>query len=76
METLRLVPSMEREEPRGVFRKGGEIKVWVSEREPRLPVQMQLKLNFGSALLTLVEHRIEPKTPGTPASAAPPHQGR
>lgn len=73
--TLRLVPSMEREEPRGVFRKGGEIKVWVSEQEPRLPVQMQLKLNFGSALLTLIEHRIEPRSkPAT--AAAVPTQGR
>ena len=71
VETLRLVPSMEREEPRGVFRRGGEIKVWVSEREPRLPVQMQLKLNFGSALLTLVEHRVSPRGTSAAGTAAP-----
>jgi hypothetical protein len=75
VDTLRLVPSMEREEPRGVFRKGGEIKVWVSEQEPRLPVQMQLKLNFGSALLTLVEHRIEPRSKSA-TTAAVPTRGR
>jgi hypothetical protein len=74
--TLRLVPSMEREEPRGVFRKGGEIKVWVSEREPRLPVQMQLKLNFGSALLTLVEHSVQPRTAERPANAERSDEGR
>lgn len=74
--TLRLVPTMESEEPRGVFRRGGEIKVWVSEREPRLPVQMQLKLNFGTALLTLVEHRPPTTADSQPASAPPPGPGQ
>lgn len=55
-----LVPRMETEVPRGIFKRGGEIKVWVSETTPRLPVQMQLKLNFGTALLTLVEHTPAP----------------
>jgi len=67
--TLRLIPRMEAEEPRGVFKRGGEIKVWVSASSPRLPVQMQLKLNLGTALLTLVEHTVTPgaAVPGAPA---------
>lgn len=67
VSTLRLVPTMESEAPRGVFKRGGEIKVWVSETPSRQPVQMQLKLNFGTALLTLAEHTI---TPSTNASTA------
>ncbi|MBL9208746.1 MAG: DUF3108 domain-containing protein [Opitutaceae bacterium] len=69
VSTTMLVPRMESEAPRGVFKRGGEIKVWVSESSPRQPVQMQLKLSFGTALLTLAEHSITPAS--TTASLAP-----
>ena len=52
-----LVPRMDTEEPRGVFKRGGEIKVWVSQDGDRQPVKMQLKLKFGTAMLTLMEHK-------------------
>ncbi|HQY04441.1 MAG TPA: DUF3108 domain-containing protein [Lacunisphaera sp.] len=67
-KTLVLVPRMEKD-PKGLFKRGGEIKVWVSETPSRQPVQMQLKLNFGTALLTLAEHTITPSSPVTPAVA-------
>jgi len=55
-KALVLIPRMEKEPPRGLFRRGGEIKVWIAQSGPHLPVKMQLKLGFGSATLTLVEH--------------------
>ncbi len=55
---LRLVPRMDKEPPRGLFQRGGEIKVWISEGARPLPVRMQLKLNFGTATLSLQEHTI------------------
>lgn len=64
-QAMMLVPKMEKEAPRGVFKKGGEIKVWIAQTGPRLPVKMQLKLGFGSATLTLVSH-----TPPTAKPAA------
>ncbi|MBI5381515.1 MAG: DUF3108 domain-containing protein [Opitutae bacterium] len=57
---LLLSPRMETVEPRGVFRRGGEIKVWVSQEGERQPVRMQLKLKVGIAVLTLVERKITP----------------
>lgn len=54
--TVRLVPTMDTEQPRGVFERGGEIKVWISEGSPRLPVKMQLKLKIGTATLLLKEY--------------------
>ena len=39
--------------PKGLFKRGGEIKVWIAQDGSRLPVKMQLKLNFGSATLSL-----------------------
>lgn len=67
--TLVLCPRMEKEPPRGLFKRGGEIKAWIAQSGDRLPVKMQLKLGFGSATLTLIEHT-PAKTPAT-ASVAP-----
>ncbi len=58
-QTLVLVPVMEKN-PQGLFKKGGQIKVWISQDASSLPVQMQLKLNFGSATLVLSGYKAEP----------------
>lgn len=65
-KSLLLCPRMEKEPPRGVFKKGGEIKVWIAQSGARLPVKMQLKLGFGTATLTLVSHT-PPPAPAKPA---------
>ncbi|HEY0967116.1 MAG TPA: DUF3108 domain-containing protein [Opitutaceae bacterium] len=57
-KALRLVPRMDKEKPRGLFERGGEIKVWISDGDRPLPVRMQLKLNFGTATLSLQEHTV------------------
>lgn len=58
-KTLVLIPRMEKS-PIGLFKKGGEIKVWISQDATNLPVKMQLKLKFGSATLLLSDYE-----PGT-----------
>jgi Protein of unknown function (DUF3108) len=63
-KTLVLIPRMEKD-PKGLFKKGGEIKVWISQDASNLPVKMQLKLGFGSATLLLSEY----KKTDTPAAA-------
>lgn len=55
-KTLMLVPSMEKD-AKGLFKKGGEIKVWISQDGSNLPVRMQLKLNYGTATLLLSEYK-------------------
>lgn len=64
-KTLVLIPRMEKT-PIGLFKKGGEIKVWISQDAQALPVKMQLKLNFGSATLLLNKY----DAGGTPPSAS------
>ena len=51
-KTLLLMPRMEKN-AKGLFKKGGEIKVWISQDASSLPVKMQLKLNRGTATLLL-----------------------
>ena len=55
-QTLVLIPRMD-PEPKGLFKKGGEIKVWISQDASNLPVKMQLKLGFGSATLLLSDYQ-------------------
>jgi hypothetical protein len=55
-KALVLVPRMEKS-PKGLFKKGGEIKVWIAQDGSRLPVKMQLKLNFGTASLSLTDYQ-------------------
>jgi hypothetical protein len=59
-KTLVLVPRMDKD-PKGLFNRGGEIKVWIAQDENRLPVKMQLKLKFGSATLSLSDYQAPAK---------------
>jgi hypothetical protein len=52
---LLLVPRM-RGEPRGIFEDGDEFRVWISEGDEPLPVQMKIRLEFGVVTLVLVGH--------------------
>ena len=51
-KTLVLVPRMDKD-PKGLFKKDGQIKVWIAQDGTHRPVKMQLKLNFGPASLLL-----------------------
>lgn len=54
--TLVCAPRMEKN-PKGLFSRGGQIKVWIAQNDGKLPVKMQLQLSFGTAVLTLIEHQ-------------------
>lgn len=53
--TLVLVPRMAAD-PKGIFKRGGEIKVWIAQDGSRLPVKMQLILKYGTASLLLTDY--------------------
>jgi len=57
--TLVLIPRME-QNPKGIFKRGGEFKVWISQQGRALPVKMQLKLPFGAAVLLLADYKPGP----------------
>lgn len=53
---LVLEPRMEETPPKGMFRKGSTVKVWISQDPRRLPVQFQVRFSFGSGIATLDEY--------------------
>lgn len=59
--TLVLVPRMEGT-PKGLFKRGGQIRVWIAQEGARLPVKMQLVLKVGTASLFLTRHEAPPAT--------------
>jgi hypothetical protein len=63
---LRLTPSMVGE-PRGLFRRGGEIHVWISADEQRLPLGFEVRVRVGTARATLVAHNLTPRAAAQPA---------
>ncbi|HEX3731040.1 MAG TPA: DUF3108 domain-containing protein [Opitutaceae bacterium] len=61
-QTVLLEPRMEKTPPKGMFKRGSTVKVWISQDERRLPVRFQVSFNFGSGLATLTDYH-------SPASA-------
>jgi hypothetical protein len=56
-KALVLIPKMEKTKPKGMFKRGSKVKVWVSQDEKRLPVRIEVKLKVGRGVMTLIDHQ-------------------
>jgi hypothetical protein len=54
--TLVLEPRMEETAPKGMFKRGSTVRVWVSQDSRRLPVRFEVQFKFGAGLATLVRY--------------------
>jgi hypothetical protein len=52
---LLLIPRMVGK-PKGMFRKGGEVRVWIADDATRLPLRFEVKLQVGTAVALLTAH--------------------
>jgi hypothetical protein len=64
--TLVLVPRMDKTPPKGMFKRGSGVRVWISQDERRLPVKLLVDFKFGSGVAILVDY--QPPTPTRPVS--------
>ena len=56
-KTLLLSPKMEKTPPKGTFKRGNTVRVWIAQDDPRhLPVRFELEFRFGAGIATLVEY--------------------
>ncbi len=77
--TLVLEPRMEKTPPKGMFKKGSTVQVWISQDERRLPVKFEVEFNIGTGTATLKSYTppsapADEQTaahPGTPPSSGP-----
>ncbi|MES2692338.1 MAG: DUF3108 domain-containing protein [Verrucomicrobiota bacterium] len=62
--TLVLEPRMDKTPPKGMFKRGSTVRVWIAQDERRLPVQFQVEFKIGTGTARLESYR-------PPAAAAP-----
>ena len=55
-DTVVLEPRMEKTPPKGMFKRGANVRVWVSRDEARLPVRFQVEFKVGTGIATLVKY--------------------
>ncbi|MES1166703.1 MAG: DUF3108 domain-containing protein [Pseudomonadota bacterium] len=67
--TLVLVPRMDKTPPKGMFKRGSGVRVWISQDERRLPVKFLVDFKFGSGVATLVNY--QPPAAATPSAKTP-----
>jgi len=68
-KTIVYEPRMERTAPKGMFKRGSSVHVWISQDGQRLPVRFEVEFKFGAGIATLIQY--EPPT-GTAAGPKAP----
>lgn len=68
-KTLVLEPKMEKTPPKGMFKRGSSVRVWISQDEKRLPVRFEVEFNIGTGVATLDYY--EPPGTANPAPTTP-----
>lgn len=67
-KTLVLEPRMEKTPPKGMFKRGSTVRVWISQDEQRLPVRFEVEFKIGTGIATLTHYQ--------PPSSAKATEGR
>jgi len=55
-DALVIVPIMEKN-PKGMFKRGGTVRVWISQDEKRLPVKLEVSLKYGTGTAWLTDYK-------------------
>ena len=58
--TLVLEPRMEKTPPKGMFKKGSSVRVWISQDARRLPVRFEVEFKIGTGVATLTRYEAPP----------------
>lgn len=57
-KTLELEPRMEKTPPKGMFKRGSRVHVWIAQDDPRhLPVKFEVEFSFGAGVATLAKYQ-------------------
>jgi hypothetical protein len=66
--TLVFEPRMEKTPPKGMFKRGSNVRVWISQDGERLPVRFEVEFKFGAGVATLTAYE-KSAAPAAPAAA-------
>jgi len=65
-ETLIVIPRMEKTAPKGMFKRGSKVRVWISQDERHLPVKFEVEFKFGAGVASLIAY--QPPTDSAPVA--------
>lgn len=68
-QTIVMEPRMDRSEPKGMFRRGSTVRIWVSQDAYRLPVKFDVEFKIGTGTAVLESYQ----APASTAKPAPSH---
>ena len=54
-QALLVTPRMD-QKPRGLFKRGGQARVWLDKNPPHLPIRFEVQTKAGTAVALLTEH--------------------
>jgi hypothetical protein len=55
--TLVYEPRMEKTPPKGMFKRGSSVHVWISQDAQRLPVKFEVEFKFGAGVANLIKYQ-------------------
>jgi hypothetical protein len=64
-KTIVLEPRMDKTPPKGMFKRGSSVRVWIAQNNHRLPVKFEVEFKIGTGTATLESYQ-------GPAVAPPP----
>jgi hypothetical protein len=65
-QTLVVVPRMEKTAPKGMFKRGSTVRVWIAQDERHLPVKFEVEFKFGKGVSTLTKYEPPAKPNANP----------
>lgn len=68
--TAVLEPRMEKTAPKGMFKRGSTVRVWIADDPRRLPVRFEVEFKIGTGTATLEAYEGPPAAPAPPAPDA------
>lgn len=68
-KTIVMEPRMDKTPPKGMFKRGAAVRVWIAQDEHRLPVKFEVVFNIGTGTATLTSYQ-PPAPPATSASGS------
>jgi hypothetical protein len=66
-ETAVLEPRMDKTPPKGMFKRGSSVRVWIAQDDHRLPVKFEVEFNIGTGTATLESYQPPPATAAAPS---------
>ncbi|MSU71649.1 MAG: DUF3108 domain-containing protein [Opitutus sp.] len=69
-QTVVLEPRMDKTPPRGMFKRGSSVRVWIAQDVHRLPVKFEVEFNIGTGTATLEAYQPGPARAMKPAASS------